>query len=300
MKLKEALNSFPNLSNLNNNSSKIKILPKVKPKLLTKLYSEIMNNFRTNCIHYKVQNETNIGYTPQRIPKSTHKKYGKISISIKEKKIEPEYQNNSQRILSSIGNLNHGNSSPIFQVLFKPNSTKALQNPCFKDQKKPQIQINTSHKDHYKLINFKDIDLIKKAEKLPNNSNSCFNSIDSLAKLRLKREEISNSILNYPLRTIQEKSINVQSAAHFTGLFKKFQERSERRNKLGNVVDYYAYSLRGQQSNGKEKVNQDSYLYKHNMFGILGFWAFGIFDGHGYEGEKISNLVKQKLCRLLK
>jgi serine/threonine protein phosphatase PrpC len=30
----------------------------------------------------------------------------------------------------------------------------------------------------------------------------------------------------------------------------------------------------------------------YNFMGIKGFWIFGVFDGHGTNGAKVSNFVK--------
>jgi len=42
----------------------------------------------------------------------------------------------------------------------------------------------------------------------------------------------------------------------------------------------------------KKKENQDTAMALYNFMGIKGFWIFGVFDGHGTNGAKVSNFVK--------
>lgn len=42
----------------------------------------------------------------------------------------------------------------------------------------------------------------------------------------------------------------------------------------------------------KEKVNQDSYICKSNLWNKRGFWMFGILDGHGSDGHYVSGFAK--------
>jgi hypothetical protein len=45
----------------------------------------------------------------------------------------------------------------------------------------------------------------------------------------------------------------------------------------------------------KFKTNQDAYVVIKNFLGFQNSWFFGVFDGHGPEGHKISHYVKKKL-----
>ena len=59
------------------------------------------------------------------------------------------------------------------------------------------------------------------------------------------------------------------------------------------IKDYYALSMAGKDHNGRNKINQDSYLMLTNINGITNYNVFAIFDGHGTEGHLVSQyLVK--------
>ena len=43
------------------------------------------------------------------------------------------------------------------------------------------------------------------------------------------------------------------------------------------------------------KINQDAYVVVKNFLNLNKNWMFGVFDGHGTEGHKISSEIKMKL-----
>ena len=42
-------------------------------------------------------------------------------------------------------------------------------------------------------------------------------------------------------------------------------------------------------------TNQDAYVVVKNFLGYKNYWLFGVFDGHGADGHKVSHYVKRKL-----
>ena len=60
---------------------------------------------------------------------------------------------------------------------------------------------------------------------------------------------------------------------------------------------YSADSLAGKDSFKKRKINQDLYLVKINMNNIEGFNAFGVLDGHGEYGHKISSFTRDFIIK---
>ena len=51
-------------------------------------------------------------------------------------------------------------------------------------------------------------------------------------------------------------------------------------------------SINGRQSDGKDKINQDSFLIKNELLGNDDFSLIGVFDGHGAQGHFVSSLLK--------
>ena len=43
------------------------------------------------------------------------------------------------------------------------------------------------------------------------------------------------------------------------------------------------------------KKNQDAYVVVKNFLGFSDHWFFGVFDGHGTEGHKVSHYIKRQL-----
>jgi len=47
------------------------------------------------------------------------------------------------------------------------------------------------------------------------------------------------------------------------------------------------------------KKNQDAYVVIKNFLGLTENWFFGVFDGHGTKGHKVSHFVKKKLPEVI-
>lgn len=47
------------------------------------------------------------------------------------------------------------------------------------------------------------------------------------------------------------------------------------------------------------KKNQDAYVVIKNFLGLTENWFFGVFDGHGAKGHKVSHFVKKKLPEVI-
>lgn len=57
----------------------------------------------------------------------------------------------------------------------------------------------------------------------------------------------------------------------------------------------FSLSHNGQDSEMEEKINQDSVLYEDKIKGVNNFSMFGIMDGHGVNGEKVSQYIKKRV-----
>jgi serine/threonine protein phosphatase PrpC len=70
--------------------------------------------------------------------------------------------------------------------------------------------------------------------------------------------------------------------------------------KEGRIKSYSYYSLAGKNIEGFQKINQDSYLILPNINNHKDFNIFCIFDGHGQEGQFISNFVSKYFSNFFK
>lgn len=61
--------------------------------------------------------------------------------------------------------------------------------------------------------------------------------------------------------------------------------------KLMGGMDTVAYSKGGVSSSLRPKVNQDSILVHEGLIGDVRTQIFGVCDGHGPDGERVSNTV---------
>lgn len=58
------------------------------------------------------------------------------------------------------------------------------------------------------------------------------------------------------------------------------------------ISKYSCKSKPGYNMNGNVKTNQDSFLAKNKIFGLLNYSVFGVFDGHGVNGHFVSRYLK--------
>ena len=75
---------------------------------------------------------------------------------------------------------------------------------------------------------------------------------------------------------------------------RSFSKKIVKENRIV-IKNYAVKSKAGVNYEGKQKINQDSYLIKTNIFGLDSFSLFGVYDGHGSEGHFASNEVKNSI-----
>mmetsp|Transcript_29631 Transcript_29631/g.70407 ORF Transcript_29631/g.70407 Transcript_29631/m.70407 type:complete len:203 (+) Transcript_29631:210-818(+) len=69
---------------------------------------------------------------------------------------------------------------------------------------------------------------------------------------------------------------------------------------LGGISVRYAYlSQRGYYPDDQNKANQDSYSVTHDFAGQTADAFFGVYDGHGRDGDKCAQFVRDTLPTLL-
>lgn len=60
-----------------------------------------------------------------------------------------------------------------------------------------------------------------------------------------------------------------------------------------NCITKFAFATStGHSSTHPNKPNQDVYIIEPNLKGHLGLHVFGICDGHGFDGHKVSEFIK--------
>ena len=64
---------------------------------------------------------------------------------------------------------------------------------------------------------------------------------------------------------------------------------------INNFKSHYALSKPGRDEYGNSKINQDTYIILTNINGIKDFNIFGVLDGHGAEGQLVSQFVSKYL-----
>lgn len=63
------------------------------------------------------------------------------------------------------------------------------------------------------------------------------------------------------------------------------------------LINIRGVSIPGKDSKNEMKLNQDSYIIKRDINNIKNFNLFGIFDGHGFYGHRISSYLKENIIK---
>ena len=67
----------------------------------------------------------------------------------------------------------------------------------------------------------------------------------------------------------------------------------------GRLKNYGILSLAGKDISGKQKTNQDSFVFKGNINKVKDFNIFGVLDGHGPEGHYVSKYASECITSYL-
>ena len=70
---------------------------------------------------------------------------------------------------------------------------------------------------------------------------------------------------------------------------------SKEKNDFGKRKRIYIASKAGQDEYGRTKVNQDSFAVLNRIFDNSNYDIIGVFDGHGVNGHKVSQLISSKV-----
>ena len=134
----------------------------------------------------------------------------------------------------------------------------------------------------------------------------------------IKNEKKNNFILN---NSISKRKVSLdfstckKSGSEIIRKTNSFQMNKNNRKMLSNIspqqkllINYfnsknfllnkiYGYSRAGTLNTGKPKINQDSFIILKNIF-ELNFDILGIMDGHGVNGQLVSQYLKKKIISI--
>ena len=113
-------------------------------------------------------------------------------------------------------------------------------------------------------------------------------SLPKMNKSNFVKEKLSIPKIEDKYSNTPEK---VKSKTHNQELKNLLHQIEKRRNKIKNLVSFDALTLPGTE-NGKQKINQDSYLVIPNVNNSHNCKIFGVFDGHGDNGDTLSQEIR--------
>ena len=119
--------------------------------------------------------------------------------------------------------------------------------------------------------------------------------------------QILNTFENYLINTSssnfkEDESKSIKTSNNFNIKNKvAFNEIEKEENYLINnaLINIRGISIPGKDSKNQIKINQDSYIIKRDVNKIKNFNIFGVFDGHGFYGHKISLYLKETIIKAI-
>ena len=224
-----------------------------------KLYNlKAIKSFLTTIKYNNIKNRQN--------PKKDEE--NKINIYHKENKLF-NYINQSKENKTIYLPFNKNNSSKYYNKL----------NDCFKvlpipiNPEKSEENRNIKEKDKMKLTNnnswFRKT--MKKKKKMP-----------SLPKMKKLNENVKKKMEKIKSKTYFPKTIKNSTI---------YSSKKNNKNKIKILSSYEVFSIPGKEK-GQQKINQNSYLVLPNIYNTHKAKLFGIFDGHGINGDIISQEIR--------
>ena len=111
-----------------------------------------------------------------------------------------------------------------------------------------------------------------------------------LPKMNQLKEKIKKE--NEQIKTFFKTNKNrVQQSLSIYDFKKNFRIKNKYKYKRKNIISFEIYSLPGTEK-FKQKINQDAYLVMPNVNNTHNAKIFGIFDGHGINGDKLSQEIR--------
>jgi len=205
-------------------------------------------------------------------------------IFISKRKISNEYPTKNKK--NEIFDLKNS-SSNFFEKktkskneLLSDNENKGFNLKSIKNKSTQNILRNTNSKKNSSLF------LIKN-----NNNNSLLKNNNNSVKFLNSKNNSSNKII-----TRRKKKRNTFNNRHNS----QFTLININKNKINPLkYKHFEISKAGLDEDGKEKINQDRFIYLEKLFNLPDTYCFGILDGHGPNGHFVSEFVKNELIQFL-
>ena len=106
--------------------------------------------------------------------------------------------------------------------------------------------------------------------------------IPSLPKMKKSNEKIKKKIEHIKSKTYFQK--NIKNSSIYT-------LKKKNKKKIKTLSSFEVLSLPGKEK-GLQKINQNTYIILPNIYNTHKAKVFGVFDGHGINGDKISQEVR--------
>ena len=104
----------------------------------------------------------------------------------------------------------------------------------------------------------------------------------------------------------EKKMSQIKNSRHLDDILNKkiektvIQDAKSGSHKKGKGYRYYGkLTIDGKNQNGKAKINQDTSLIHLNVGDISGFNLFGVLDGHGQNGQNVSQFCNDYFIRVM-
>ena len=167
--------------------------------------------------------------------------------------------------------------------------------------------------DYYSIpknnFSFSNVNLTSQnqIEEINTNNNKNINSYNSIPS---KGRKINTREKTYLIASkryeLDSKTIDLNQNIHKNNSKKDLTNIPNKSfsNKIAQKINYIKscsfISISGENDEGNKKINQDSFIIKRNINGILNFNIFGVLDGHGEHGHYASQFVSRFIFNSIK
>ena len=157
--------------------------------------------------------------------------------------------------------------------------------------------------DYYSIpknnFSFSNVNLTSQnqIEEIDTNNNKNINSCGSKGRKINTREK--TYLIASKRYELDSKTIDLNQNIHKNNSKKDLTNIPKKSvgNNIAQKINYIKscsfISISGENDEGQKKINQDSFIIKRNINGILNFNIFGVLDGHGEHGHYASQFVSR-------
>ena len=164
--------------------------------------------------------------------------------------------------------------------------------------------------DYYSIpknnFSFSNVNLTSQnqIEEINTNNNKNINSYNSKGRKINTREK--TYLIASKRYELDSKTIDLNQNIHKNNSKKDLTNIPKKSvgNNIAQKINYIKscsfISISGENDEGQKKINQDSFIIKRNINGILNFNIFGVLDGHGEHGHYASQFVSRFIFNSIK